>query len=120
MQSLYRRVKKQAETQVWVLNLQDRSISGTEAWQKTFLTNSEKILLLALAQAPNHTLDTDMICELLSQRADSPEMGKRALESLVSRLRKKLEAISVADAEPALKAVWGVGYQLCVPVTVQS
>ena len=65
-------------------------------------------------------METDMICELLSQRADTPEMGKRALESLVSRLRKKLEAISESESEPALKAVWGVGYQLCVPVQVQA
>ena len=120
LQSLFRRVKKTTEASVWILNLQDRSISGTEAWQKAFLTNSEKILLLALAQAPSHTMETDMICELLSQRADTPEMGKRALESLVSRLRKKLEAISESESEPALKAVWGVGYQLCVPVQVQA
>jgi DNA-binding response OmpR family regulator len=47
-------------------------------------------------------------------------MGKRALESLVSRLRKKLESLSGQNAEPALKAVWGIGYQLCVPVIVKA
>lgn len=118
--SLARRVKKTSEAAVWTLDLQARSIYGSESWQKVFLTNSEQTLLLALAQAPSHTLETDMICELLSQRSSTPDMGKRALESLVSRLRKKLESLSGIDAEPALKAVWGIGYQLCVPVLVKT
>ena len=118
--SLARRVKKVDETPVWTLDLRDRSIYGAEPWQKAFLTNSERALLLALAQAPSHMLETDMICELLSQRSGTSDMGKRALESLVSRLRKKLEALSGHDAEPALKAVWGIGYQLCVPVIVKA
>ena len=75
---------------------------------------------MALAQAPSHILETDMICELLSQRSDTSDMGKRALESLVSRLRKKLESLAGIDAPPALKAVWGIGYQLCVPVIVKA
>ncbi len=118
--SLARRVKKIDETPAWTLDLRDRSIYGAEPWQKAFLTNSERALLLALAQAPSHMLETDMICELLSQRSGTSDMGKRALESLVSRLRKKLEALSGHDAEPALKAVWGIGYQLCVPVIVKA
>lgn len=118
--SLARRVKKTSEAVTWTLDLQARSIYGSEPWQKAFLTNSEQTLLLALAQAPSHTLETDMICELLSQRISTPDMGKRALESLVSRLRKKLESISGTDADPALKAVWGIGYQLCVPVLVKT
>lgn len=118
--NLARRVKKVDETPPWTLDLRDRSIYGAEPWQKAFLTNSERALLLALAQAPSHMLETDMICELLSQRSGTSDMGKRALESLVSRLRKKLEALSGHDAEPALKAVWGIGYQLCVPVIVKA
>lgn len=118
--NLARRVKKVDETPAWTLDLRDRSISGAEPWQKAFLTNSERALLLALAQAPSHMLETDMICELLSQRSGTSDMGKRALESLVSRLRKKLESLSGHDAEPALKAVWGIGYQLCVPVIVKA
>jgi len=118
--SLARRVKKVDETPVWTLDLRDRSIYGAEPWQKAFLTNSERALLLALAQAPSHMLETDMICELLSQRSGTSDMGKRALESLVSRLRKKLESLSGQDAEPALKAVWGIGYQLCVLVIVKA
>lgn len=118
--SLARRVKKTDEALAWTLDLQARSIYGAEPGQKVFLTNSEQTLLLALAQAPNHVLETDMICELLSQRNNTSDMGKRALESLVSRLRKKLESLAGVDAVPALKAVWGVGYQLCVAVIVKA
>jgi DNA-binding response OmpR family regulator len=118
--SVVRRVKKANDVPAWTLDLQDRSIYGAQPGQKAFLTNSERALLLALAQAPSHMLETDMICELLSQRSTTSEMGKRALESLVSRLRKKLEAVSGQEAEPAIKAVWGIGYQLCVPVVVKA
>ena len=118
--SVVRRVKKIDEVPAWTLDLQNRSIYGPEPWQKAFLTNSERALLLALAQAPSHMLETDMICELLSQRSGTSEMGKRALESLVSRLRKKLESLTGLEAEPAIKAVWGIGYQLCVPVIVKA
>jgi DNA-binding response OmpR family regulator len=118
--SVVRRVKKTDQAPAWILDLRDRSIYASEPWQKAFLTNSERALLLALAQAPSHMLETDMICELLSQRTGTSDMGKRALESLISRLRKKLEALSGPDADPALKAVWGIGYQLCVPVTVKA
>jgi DNA-binding response OmpR family regulator len=118
--SVVRRVKKIDEVPAWTLDLQNRSIYGPEPWQKVFLTNSERALLLALAQAPSHMLETDIICELLSQRSGTAEMGKRALESLVSRLRKKLESLTGLEAEPAIKAVWGIGYQLCVPVNVKA
>ena len=118
--SVVRRVKKIDEVPAWTWDLQNRSIYGPEPWQKAFLTNSERALLLALAQAPSHMLETDMICELLSQRSGTSEMGKRALESLVSRLRKKLESLTGLEAEPAIKAVWGIGYQLCVPVIVKA
>jgi len=38
--SLARRVKKVDETPAWTLDLRDRSIYGSEPWQKVFLTNS--------------------------------------------------------------------------------
>jgi DNA-binding response OmpR family regulator len=86
---------------------------------KVFLTNSEKTLLIGLTQASSYILETEVICEMLSQRPDVEDIGKRALESLVSRLRKKLAGMSGESAEPALKAVWGVGYQLCIPIEIR-
>jgi DNA-binding response OmpR family regulator len=94
-------------------------ISIARRMRSSILTNSEKALLVGLAQASHHVLETEVICELLSQRPDADDIGKRALESLVSRLRKKLSSLSPEGAEPTLKAVWGVGYQLCIPIEIR-
>jgi DNA-binding response OmpR family regulator len=120
LMSMYRRsrlMNKVADS--WVVSLQERSIVSPYSDEKVFLTNSEKNLLVGLTQASHHVLETEVICELLSQRPDIDDIGKRALESLVSRLRKKLSTIAPAGAEPALKAVWGVGYQLCIPIEIR-
>jgi DNA-binding response OmpR family regulator len=45
-------------------------------------------------------------------------MTKHALEELIARLRKKFKSVQDEDAEPAIKSVWGVGYQLCVPISL--
>jgi DNA-binding response OmpR family regulator len=104
----------------WKLCLKDRSILGPAQWQRARLTNSEKVFMLGLIQAHNHTLDTDVIVEILSQRSSKEEMGKHALESLVSRLRRKLASISEPEADVAIKSVWGIGYQLCIPVDIET
>ena len=120
LMSMYRRsrlMNKIADS--WVVSLQERSIVSPHSGEKVFLTNSEKNLLVGLTQASHHVLETEVICELLSQRPDIDDIGKRALESLVSRLRKKLSTSAPAGAEPALKAVWGVGYQLCIPIEIR-
>lgn len=120
LMSMYRRSRLMNKTAVsWVISLQDRSIMSPHSEEKVFLTNSEKTLLVGLTQASHHVLETEVICEMLSQRPDVDDIGKRALESLVSRLRKKLSALSPEGSEPALKAVWGVGYQLCIPIEIR-
>ena len=117
LMGMYRRSRLLNKTALsWVISLQDRSIMSPRSEEKVFLTNSEKTLLVGLTQASSHVLETEVICEMLSQRPDVDDIGKRALESLVSRLRKKLSVLSEDGAEPALKAVWGVGYQLCIPI----
>lgn len=118
--SMYRRSRLlNNNALIWVISLQDRSIISPHSDAKVFLTNSEKTLLVGLTQASSHILETEVICEMLSQRPDVDDIGKRALESLVSRLRKKLSGLSGEGAEPALKAVWGVGYQLCIPIEIR-
>ena len=120
LMSMYRRLQLINQSAVsWVICLQERSIVSPHSEDKVFLTNSEKTLLVGLTQSSQHILETEVIFEMLSQRPDVDDIGKRALESLVSRLRKKLSAISPEGAEPALKAVWGVGYQLCIPIEIR-
>jgi DNA-binding response OmpR family regulator len=38
------------------------------------------------------------------------------LEELIARLRKKFKSAQADGDEPAIKSVWGVGYQLCVRI----
>lgn len=119
LQSLTRRLNMGLSNKRWKLSLKDRSIAGPAQWQRAVLTNSEKVLMVGLIQAPNHTLENEVIVEILSQRAGAEDMGKRALESLVSRLRRKLVEISEPGTDVALKSVWGVGYQLCISVDIE-
>jgi len=117
--SLHRRVLRTQIPASWSINLQERSLTGLLPQQKVMLTNSEKVLLVALIQAPGNTLETEMICQLLNQRQETEDIGKRALESLVSRLRKKIASVMDENADPALRAVWGVGYQLCLRIDIK-
>jgi DNA-binding response OmpR family regulator len=101
------------------LSLQSLSLTSMASQQKVYLTNSEKVFLTALAQATSHLLESDMICEILSQRAGVTNIGRRSLESLVSRLRKKIAVLMPDDPSSPIKAIWGVGYQLCVPIELR-
>lgn len=100
------------------MNLRERTLSGPQSEQKLRLTHREKALLVALAQAQDNTLDSSVLCELLDNGyAEDGAFSKHALEEVVARLRKKFRSVQPPDAEPAIKSVWGVGYQLCVPIT---
>jgi DNA-binding response OmpR family regulator len=119
--SQYRRAQQNSvPSPSLMLSLQHLSLTSTTTQQKVYLTNSEKVFLVALAQATHHLLESEVICEILCQRAGVTNIGRRSLESLVSRLRKKIAAVMPPDAESPIKAVWGVGYQLCVPVELQA
>ncbi len=118
LHSLGRRVHAHQTGQEWVMNLRDRTLSGPQAEQKLRLTHREKALLVALVQAQDNTLDSGMLCELMeSESSEDGSFTKHALEEVVGRLRKKFRAVQPAEAEPAIKSVWGVGYQLCLPIT---
>lgn len=78
------------------------------------LRHSESALLYALALAPDHTLATWQALEKLNKPVD--EQGKAQLEVLVSRLRSRL----IAHGAPPMpiRALRGVGYQLCMPLVI--
>ena len=66
----------------------------------------------------DNTLESGALCDLYSSDESDELMSKRMLEELVHRLRKKFKAVQEADAEPAVKSVWGVGYQLCLRMSL--
>ncbi len=118
LNSLGRRLQAHVTGLEWVMNLRDRTLTAPGSEQKLRLTHREKALLVALAQAQDNTLDSAVLCDLLgNESGEDTAFSKHALEEVVGRLRKKFRTVQAPDAEPAIKAVWGVGYQLCVPIT---
>lgn len=116
--SLGRRVKMLSDDGEWSLSLRDRILLGPDPWQKLRLTSREKTLLVALSHAKDKTLESGALCDLFSAEDAEEGMSKHALEELIARLRKKFKSVQASDAEPAIKSVWGVGYQLCVPISL--
>lgn len=76
------------------------------------LTEPEFSVLVGLARARDHQLESWQLIELLGKDLD--HYSKSNLEVLIVRLRKKLELAGAP--EPGIKAVRGRGYRLVVPV----
>lgn len=118
LRNLGRRIKPHEADDGWSLSLRDRTLTGPEPWQKLRLTNREKALLIALIQAHENTLDSIALSDICSNVESEETMSKHALEELVARLRKEFKAAQHEGAEPAIKSVWKVGYQLCLKVNL--
>jgi DNA-binding response OmpR family regulator len=76
------------------------------------LTPAEAALIEAMALAPRHRLGLVRIADVLGQPFEA--LNKASLEVRVVRLRRKLA--NAGAGLPAIKAVRGHGYQLCVAV----
>jgi DNA-binding response OmpR family regulator len=116
IESLARRLKKSAAGDSWSLSLRDRTLQGSLPEQKLQLTSREKTLLVALMQAKDNSLDSGVLCDLFGDEDSDHSISKNALEELVARLRKKFKTVQADGSEPAIKSVWGKGYQLCIRV----
>ena len=122
--SIIRRLSVQPVA-AWMLDGQRRLLYSMHQPEPASLTAAETVLLIALSRAPNQTLETDAICLLLSQRgtvlaAEAETITKRALENLVSRLRKKIAAVQQDTSSPSIQSVWGLGYQLALSITIRQ
>ena len=71
---------------------------------------------MALIQAKDNTLSSGVLCDLYGNDNTDDLMSKHALEELVARLRKKFKGVQSESEEAAIKAVWGVGYELCLAI----
>lgn len=76
------------------------------------LTKREAALLAAFVRAAQNTLENWQIAEAVGSDVDA--IKKTLIELHVSRLRKKIPPISGVTSP--IRAIRGVGYQLCVPV----
>jgi len=94
------------------LNPGTLQLSGPLGWVD--VSDPECTLLKAFALSSNHRITTDVMLDLVGKAAN--DLGKRALEVQIVRLRKKLQ--QAGAAEPTIKAIRGSGYQLCISLTI--
>lgn len=102
----------------WVLHSQSGQLSPPHGENKINLIAVESLLLRALAQAPNQSLESENICEILSEQLSIEIMTKRSLENVISRLRKKIQPALTGQERRIIHSVWGTGYQLCLPLSI--
>lgn len=96
----------------WQLNVPRRELRSDDGGIRE-LTTAEFDLLVMFAKRPGRVLSRDNIMDLLKGHEWSPM--DRSIDSLVARLRKKIEHDS--DAPQLIKTVRGVGYVFTGPVT---
>lgn len=94
------------------LNLRTLQIGGPAGWVD--VSDADCSLLLAFTESDLRRVDTAHILEKIGITAT--ELGKRALNVRMVRLRKKLE--QAGAAAPIIKSIRGKGYQLCVEIGV--
>ena len=91
----------------WVLREVERVLVD-EAGEEVALSSGEYHLLHALVRHPRQVMSRDRLLDLV--RGREADIFDRAIDNLISRLRKKIEA---DPAHPQLvKTVWGGGYTL--------
>ncbi len=113
--SIYKRQSAPIKPDSWQLNTSTRQITPADDSTPITLTAIEMTLLLALVRAPNRTLDSEILCEILQKNCGNEDVSKRALENSISRLRKKLQTEDNPN-NSSIRSVWGRGYQLCIPI----
>ncbi|MCL1075668.1 response regulator [Shewanella dokdonensis] len=96
----------------WQLNTLSRELKDPQD-ALVALTSTEFALLLAFLAHPNVVLSREDILQLVQGRG--ADVYDRAIDTLISRLRKKIEP---DPKQPRLiKTIWGGGYQFSCEVT---
>lgn len=95
----------------WVLRDVERVLVDQDG-REVILSSGEYHLLAALVRHPRQVMSRDRLLDLV--RGREADIFDRAIDNLVSRLRKKIEK---DPARPELvKTVWGGGYTLACEV----
>ena len=118
LQNLGRRIRGVGVKVEWTLSLQDRTLIGPDPQQSLHLTNREKILILALIQAKDFSLESGHLCDLFTSSDSDDFMSKHALEEFIARLKRKFKILPQCNDKPLIKSIWGFGYQLCLNIQI--
>jgi two-component system OmpR family response regulator len=95
----------------WLLTPATRSLHDIDG-REIDLSTGEYLLLEALVRHPRQVMSRDRLLDIV--RGRDADVFDRAIDNLVSRLRKKIEA-DPAQAR-LVKTVWGGGYTLACDV----
>jgi two-component system OmpR family response regulator len=110
-QRLPRRRPRGYRFDVWELSMNLHRLTAKDGRQVA-LSNGEFNLLVALLDSPQCILSRDQILD--HSRLHNAEVFNRAVDSQITRLRKKLE---IDPAQPRyIRTERGVGYQFALPV----
>jgi DNA-binding response OmpR family regulator len=74
------------------------------------VTRTELALLWALARTPGEAVSRDALLDEVW--GEDAEVGPRAVDIHIARLRRKLRAAARGSSAPIIETVWGIGYQL--------
>ncbi|WP_428773875.1 response regulator [Vibrio sp.] len=96
----------------WSLNTTSRELINPQG-ALVSLTSTEFELLLAFVTHPNVVLKREDLLKLVQGRG--ADVYDRAVDTLISRLRKKIEVDSKAPR--LIKTIWGGGYQFSCEVS---
>lgn len=117
--SLGRRVKKSNTDGIWHLDLVKQVLISSDHQLSLELSAIEAQILSALARATDRSMSSLELCDWLAQVQSKERVSKRALENLISRLRKKFKSHEQSDFS-IIRSVRNEGYQLCLPVTLSE
>ncbi|MGB4497970.1 MAG: response regulator transcription factor [Methylococcaceae bacterium] len=112
--SLGRRIRPVTQLD-WLLDLQKKLLISPSN-QRISLLPAELLTLHHLALSTDRIMTSEQLLELL--KSVHPDWGKVNLEVHFSRFRKKLSTF--LKEEPVIKSVRGVGYQLCLRLTIRE
>jgi DNA-binding response OmpR family regulator len=112
--SLGRRIRPATQLD-WLLDLQKKLLISPSN-QRISLLPAELLTLHHLALSTDRIMTSEQLLELL--KSVHPDWGKVNLEVHFSRFRKKLSTF--LKEEPVIKSVRGVGYQLCLRLTIRE
>ncbi len=110
--SLHRRLHAEP-TRQWVLDSERGLLRAPGQTEDIRLTGNELSFLLLFARSAQGSLDSATVCDLMEHPDSEQALSKRALENIVSRLRKKLQPFA-PPGQTLIQSVWGTGYRLCL------
>ncbi len=100
----------------WTLDIRKRELINPTG-SCISISTAEFELLSTFMQHPNETLSRDQLLDLA--RGREAQVFDRSIDTLISRLRRKLNSVANDDIE-FIKTVWGGGYCFIGDVTCEK